>query len=137
MVITLYMSATVAFVFFSFTEEVNLVRDDFYETASQYDQRKAQIERGNSDLAKIAFVLNEKSHQLKIIRSDRSIDLLELVLYRPESGRYDQKKVIRFPADQDQALVNLSDIRQGKWTIKARWMQGGLNYTKEKKIWIR
>ena len=134
-VYTLFAGATLTFVFFALTQEVDLVRDDYYEYSLTHDQRmsaraeakelgeQASIEHG-SDMVHVHI---PREHVPNVIG--------EVVLYRASVTDADQNLDLDVD-DSGTMIISTSDLATGPWRVTATWKVDETIYELEKTIQV-
>lgn len=134
-VYSVFALATLGFVFFAFTQDVDLVRDDYYEYTLQHDQRmaaraaadalpNAEIEQGPS-----VVHIHIPAHHASTARG-------QVVLYRPNSTTND--KTIPLAVDESGTMtIPLTGMGVGKWTVTATWNVEDSIYEMERPIEVQ
>lgn len=132
-VYTLFAAATLSFVFFAMTEEVDLVRPDYYEYSLTHDQRaKAQANaRKLGDEALIEY--GSQTLHIHIPRNHCEGIEGEVVLYRASSMNIDQHVKLKVD-DSGTMVMSTDELAAGPWKVTATWKSKSTIYEIEKTI---
>lgn len=107
-------------VYYAFTKNADLVRDDYYESELAFDQTKA--EKANY------VALNQPIH---IEKNELGINFIypeemnsnaagKIVFYRPDQKKYDREFPLKIDEDRVQSLA-YSNFREGFYEVSVHW----------------
>ena len=135
--IIIFTLITFWFVYFAFNQDVNLVRDDYYEAETQYNNRMETIKRTNalSENLNIRIVSNniELSFPSKLL--DKTITG-NIILYRPSDRKLDINIPIKVE-DSNLQLISTQNLLNGMWKIQVDWNVDNLSYFNEKILMVQ
>ena len=134
-VYSIFALGTLGFVFFAFTQEVDLVRENYYEYSLQHDQRMEA--RHAADLLEgAALEFGNNIVHVHLPEEHRSTAHGQVVLYRANSTTSDQT----LPLELDETgtmTIPLQGMAVGKWTVTATWKVGDKVYEMEHPIEVQ
>ena len=132
---SVFALATLGFVFFAFTQDVDLVRDDYYEYTLQHDQRMAA--RAAADALPDAAIEQGATVIHIHIPADQAPQAHgQVVLYRPNSTTNDKTMPLAVD-DAGTMLIPLIDMGIGKWIVTTTWKVGEQVYEMEQPIEVQ
>jgi hypothetical protein len=135
--IVVFMIVSLWLIYFSFNQEVNLVRDDYYEAEVQFNEKMATINRTNLLTEKINISLVPQNIQV-VFPETFSHDKIEgsIFLYRPSDRDLDLKLPIQLDSSKVQ-LINTENMINGLWEIKIEWNVDTNIYFNDKLIMVQ
>ena len=120
-------------VFLMSRQQVDLVREDYYQTELAFQQ---QIDRVARTTRLKTAVMNYDSVQQKlVIALPDSLQKGEVKFYRPSNRRQDTYVQIQ-PNAQQRQLISTSSLAKGYWKVQLSWSDGQLDYFTEKELFI-
>lgn len=129
--IIIFMLISFWFIYFAFSQEVNLVRDDYYQAELNFDNKLEATERADS--------LNNKV-ELEIINKNLSISFPDffnknlitgsILLYRPSDQGSDFREQIKLDSSNTQ-LISIETLKNGMWRAQIDWQVDSLEYFTE------
>lgn len=125
---SLFMIAILSVVYFSFTQEVNLVSDDYYQQEIAYEAQIERINNTGSLVEKPMVVLKNTYVELSFPKGLNPKGVLHL--FRPSDGSQDRRIAIALGANGTQQ-VDFSTQEAGKWIAKLTWEEGDKEYYQE------
>jgi len=125
---SLFMIAILSVVYFSFTQEVNLVSDDYYQQEIAYEAQIERIKNAGSLIEKPMVVL--KSTYVELTFPKGLSPKGTLLLFRPSDGSQDRRIAIALGANGTQQ-IDFSTQETGKWIAKLTWKEGDKEYYQE------
>lgn len=136
--IVLFTIISLCFVYFAFNQDVNLVRDDYYEAEISYNERMETINRTKALKDGLHISISNKYIQLKFPSSLSLSSKIDgnITLYRP-SNRY---KDINLPIMLDSKftqIIKTDDLLSGLWKIQVEWTAGSLAYFNEEILMVQ
>lgn len=131
----LFFIIIMSFVFFSFTQDVNLVTENYYEKELEYQNHIDKVNRTNSLPEKL-----EISYNKDLIKAEFPNMFIDeeikgnFVLYRPSNGKED----ITIPIEltENKQFIGTEKLSTGLWRLKVDWNAKGISYFNEKLIMI-
>lgn len=135
--LVIFLVLNVAAVLFTFSQDVELVTDNYYEKELKYEDELIRERRGMDlkdqlqiDLNKLNLVINYPPSLLK--QSVKG----NIHLYRPDQKKFDY--IIKVEHDSTgQQIINMSGKAPGKWKISIELNDGSLDYLFKKDIFLR
>lgn len=135
--IIVFMLISFWLIYFSFSQDVNLVRDDYYQAEVQYNDKMETIKRTDSLVEKLLIEI--KSDNIKFIfpKLDSPAKISgSILLYRPSSGDKD----ITVPISLDSAntqIINTMNMVRGLWKTQVHWQIDSTKYFNEKTLMVQ
>ena len=135
--IIVFMLISFWLIYFSFSQEVNLVRDDYYQAEVEFESKLESIKRTNLLDANLNIRLLEKNIEI-VFPSNFISHKIEgsILLYRPSNRNSDVKIPIQLDSSHTQ-LINTDALMSGKWNIQVSWKTNSLEYFNEKNIMVQ
>ena len=134
--IIFFMLISFWLIYFSFSQEVNLVRDDYYEAEVQFNEKMEIVKR--TDLLTEKLNINLITGNIKVsfptIFEFSNINGT-ILLYRPSDRNLDFKLPIQVDSSGTQ-LISTENIMSGMWKIQIDWAVGTTLYFNEKIIMV-
>lgn len=124
-VYTLFASATLAFVAFAFTVDVDLVRPDYYEHSLLHDDRM-QARRAASSFTDAQISLLHDTLMIRVPAEHRAVSGT-VEMYYPGSTHHDQRFALTTDATGTM-IVPVPNVQPGKWEVTATWDYQGRTY---------
>ncbi len=128
--IGLFLIWLVVFVLFSFTQDVNLVEDRYYEKDRNYEQHMQRLTLTEALSEKPRILFQDATHTLEVHFPQRfmSEDLSGTIeVYRPSDGQIDRHFAVSPNRDSMQVL-SLGGLQTGLWRVKLSWDSDGFGY---------
>ena len=125
---SLFMIAILSVVYFAFTQEVNLVSDDYYKQEIEYEDQIERIKNTESLIEKPKVVLKNTYIELSFPKGLNPKGAL--LLFRPSDGTQDRRIAIALGANGTQQM-DFSTQSAGKWIAKLSWEEDGKEYYQE------
>lgn len=133
----IFVTSTLGFVFFTFTQKTDLVVENYYEKTLKYQDHinKAQ----NALDLEIPFRFELKGREMDLVFP---IEILteqingEIVFYRPSDSALDRMLPIQVNQEGHQ-LISLADFQSGAWKMQVLWESAGVEYFTESNFFIR
>ncbi len=130
----LFIAAILTFVFFAFSQDVNLVNKEYYQKGVRFDDERAQKERGEKVKDKIEIIQDETAVTIRFDDAYySSVKDAKAHYYRPSDRRKDL--IIKF--ESNPLSVSKKDFIHGRYTLILTWEYGGERYTYEKYVFIK
>ncbi len=126
---TLFALATIGFVVFAMSQEVELVSDTYYEDALRHDADVAARQR--TDALGDAFTIVPRHDDGDVVihwpREMAPLVRGEAVLYRPSRAASDVS--IRLQPDAEGRQIIATDaLARGRWQVKVTWSANDVEY---------
>lgn len=135
--IIVFTLITLSFVYLSFGEDVNLVREDYYEAELKFNDKMATEKRTSELIQKIDIKLTSDNIEFKFPNSSEGSKVSGTIsLYRPSNRKLD----ISFPINIDTASrmnIPTQSLNSGLWKIRVDWNVDSLSYFNEKIIMVQ
>ncbi|MBK8660696.1 MAG: FixH family protein [Ignavibacteriales bacterium] len=135
--LVIFILLNVAVVLYTFSQDVELVTDNYYEKELKYEDQLIRERRGMDlpdslqfDLDGLNLVINYPPSLLK-----KSI-AGNIHLYRPDQKKFDYNIKIEYNSDGQQ-VINMTGKAPGKWKISITLNDGSLDYLFKKDIYLR
>lgn len=135
--IIVFTLITLSFVYLSFGEDVNLVRDNYYEAELNFNQKRETQKRTDQLTEKLLINLSKNNIEFVFpsMFTTSSING-EILLYRPSDRELD----INLPIDLDSSKtmnIPTQKLNSGLWKIQVEWNADSLSYFNEKIIMVQ
>ncbi|MCF6365573.1 MAG: FixH family protein [Bacteroidales bacterium] len=134
--IFIFVSFFISFIFFSLTQNVNLVTDDYFPDEIAYESKLDKIRNTNILTEKIT--LKKENNKLIIlfpeIINNKKISG-KILLYYITDNNYDIELNIE-PDKTRKQIIYTKKIKKGRYYIKIDWNLSGKKYFQEFKITI-
>lgn len=132
-----FVVATLSFVFFTFTQDRDLVVEEYYEATINYQEH---IDRASNALAlEQPLEVEVEGHQVSLVYPpDMQLEALsgQIQLYRPSSKGMDELFAVR-PGEDGVQRFSLADKPAGLWKLKINWSHADTDYYSESDVFIR
>lgn len=125
---SLFVIAILSVVYFAFTQEVNLVSEDYYQQEIAYESQIERIKNTESLKNKPTIVLKKSFVELAFPMELKPKGVIHF--FRPSDGSQDRRIAIALGANGTQQ-VDFSTQEAGKWIVKLTWAQDGKEYYQE------
>lgn len=135
--IIVFMLISFWLIYFSFSQEVNLVRDDYYQAEVQFDDKLESIKR--TELLNEKLLISLEANNIKLVFPSNFIKNNidgSIILYRPSNRESD----IQFPINLDSnniQFIATTGMLNGRWKIQVNWRADSLEYFNEKNIMVQ
>ncbi|MCB9258693.1 MAG: FixH family protein [Ignavibacteriales bacterium] len=135
--IIIFTLITFWFVYFAFNQDVNLVRDDYYEAETKYNDRMETIKRTNALSENLNIRIVSKNIELRFPSNliDKTITG-NIILYRPSDRKLDINIPIKVE-DSNLQLIGTQNLISGMWKIQVDWNVDNLSYFNEKILMVQ
>jgi hypothetical protein len=135
--IIVFMLISFWLIYFSFSQEVNLVRDDYYQAEVQFDNKLESINRTEKLDEKLLISLEGKNIKLLFPSNFSNNDINGSVfLYRPSNRESDIQLPINLDSTNIQ-IIGTTGMLNGMWKIQVSWRVDSLEYFSEKNIMVQ
>lgn len=121
-VYTFFAVSTAAFVAFAMTENVELVRSDYYEQSLKHDETFAAEERGKA--IDLSLTQDGESVTIGLPASHADLTAGSVLFYRPENSKFDHS----FPLTGTTTEVPVNKIQPGHYEVSIEWTFEGKRF---------
>ncbi len=123
-----FMAAIIGFVIFSKGQNIDLVRDDYYQGDIEY-QGKLNRMKNASNLAKdVSIKIDSKTRDALI---EFPVDMKNItgniVFYKPDNKKLDFKLPINLEEGNSQR-TSMTIREKGRWKVNIDWQENGVDY---------
>lgn len=126
-----FAACTTAFVAFAMHHPVQLVREDYYASSLQHDQKRAAIDNAARLAADVLDASDDGESVTIALPAAMAHDARgALRLYRPSDAAADRVVVLALDVTGHQR-VRLDGLMPGRWTAQLDWTSGGRAYYRE------
>lgn len=126
---SLFALGTLGMVAFTLTQDVDLVRADYYEYGLKHDEQMRAEVRAHSLSTPLSIVYDAERAVVRLVfPPDHVADIRgTILLYRSTTMTQDRTIPIRVDAAGGQE-IGVRDDAKGKWTVKVEWTSRGVAY---------
>jgi hypothetical protein len=135
--IIVFTIISLAFIYFAFNQDINLVRDDYYEAEVQFNEKLETIKRTkklSEDLV-IKQIPDYILVQFPTEIRDRKI-AGTIFLYRPSNEKLDYELSIKIDSLKTQ-LIPTDKMIPGQWKIQIEWTADTNRYFNNKILMVQ
>lgn len=134
--ITIFMIAFIAFiasmVYYAFTKNADLVRDDYYENELLYDQQKEEQKNYASLSEKIS--INKEERGIVFYFPKNTNDYKgKINFYRPDQKKFDREFDLEVDKNYEQVL-EYKNFKEGYYDVYIEYTSQGKGYLFQDKI---
>ena len=135
--IIVFTLITLSFVYLSFGEDVNLVRDNYYEAELNFNQKRETQKRTDELTEKLLIDLSNNNIEFVFpsMFTTSSING-EILLYRPSDRELDINMQINVDSSNTMNFPT-QKLNSGLWKIQVEWNADSLSYFNEKIIMVQ
>ena len=132
--LVVFVTAILTFVAFAFSQDVNLVHQEYYQKGVDFDNERAMRDRAKLEDYKFSVAQNKKTVNISI-EEDYFLGItdVEAYFYRPS----DRHKDIRFSFESSMLSVSTTKLIRGKYDLKISWKKDGKDYLLEKYFFLK
>ncbi|MCP5062095.1 MAG: hypothetical protein GY936_06485 [Ignavibacteriae bacterium] len=135
-VIVIFTIVTLAFVYFAFTQDVNLVRDDYYAEELKYETRIEQIKRTKNLASPLKVSIKGKRLKFSYPKNFMADKIKgDVLLYRPSDRGRDIKFSILLDS-LNQQNISTRQMIKGMWKAQVNWSANDTTYFNEEIIMV-
>ncbi len=135
--IIVFTLISIGFIFLAFNQDVNLVRDDYYEAEVKHNDKIKRIERANNLIEKLEIQLSNNEILLQFPSTfERKGIRGDILLYRPSNRENDVKLKIELDSMNTQK-VSKSNLLKGLWKIEIEWNLDSLSFFNDKILMVQ
>jgi len=124
----LFVVAILSVVAFSFTQDVNIISEDYYQQELAYESQITKIKNTESLVEKPTLVL--KGNYVELVFPTDLKPKGNILFFRPSDGSKDKRVAISLGANSQQQIDFSTEIT-GLWRAKLNWAQEGKQYYQE------
>jgi nitrogen fixation protein FixH len=135
--IIVFTIISLLFIYFAFNQDINLVRDDYYEAEVQFNEKLETIKRTKklSEELKIKLIPNYISLQFPAELRDQEITGT-VFLYRPSDEKLDFELPIKIDSLKTM-LIPTKKMIAGQWKIQIDWTADKNKYFNNKILMVQ
>jgi len=134
--IIIFLIVVVGTVLFTFTVDVNLVADDYYEREIKYQEHIDRVERTKSLPKNISIIATSSNIIVKYPEMFPAESISgEIHLYRPADQNSDLAFFV-LPDSTNTQHIETGIMHKGMWKIKIDWQVEGVEYFTEKILMV-
>lgn len=124
-----FMLALIGYLLFSFTQDVDLVKEDYYEDGIQYQLEIDRMTRTAKLDHSLTWQFDKTSRRMTISYPDAAISGT-IHFFRPSDADLDRKYPLNLSSDGRQE-IDLNMLAEGLWRIKIFWQAEKTDYYTE------
>ncbi len=134
--IVVFTVISLSFVYFAIGQDINLVREDYYEAEVQFNELTKTIERTKNLDEKLNVLFSEKKIKLLFPKQFAFNNISgTILLYRPSNRALDLSKNILLDSNNTQ-YIDSDNLKTGMWKVQVNWMADSLSYFNEEIIMV-
>jgi hypothetical protein len=122
-------------VFLMSRQQVDLVRDDYYQDEIAYQRHINRLARTTLLTNPVTMTYEPTAQQVTIVLPD-SLQKGEVTFYRPSDRRQDMRVNIKRNPQHAQR-ISTEKLAKGYWKVQLNWSDGQLDYFKEESLFIQ
>ena len=135
--IIVFMLISVMFIYIAFNQDVNLVRDDYYEAEVKYNETMEKVKRTSALVDKLKISVIENNIQLQFPKISKSENINgNILLYRPSERNKDLSIIIQ-PDSNYLQTINTANMLSGMWKVKVDWTADSISYLNDDIIMVQ
>lgn len=134
-VYTVFALGTLGFVVFAMTQEVDLVRSDYYEYSLDHDSRMSARQHANALGTPLSVSVSGSMIVVSFPAEQAAQARGTVALYRASSTQHDRELALALDANGTMSIPT-SGMEQGKWTVTVQWSTAGQQFEKVSDIEI-
>jgi len=120
-IIIVFMLISIGLIYFAFNQDVNLVREDYYEAEINFGKKMETVKRTDQLTEKLEIILMSEYIQLKFPKMlDADKIFGTIFLYRPSNRDMDINLPIQLDSTKMQ-FINTNNLIKGMWKIQVEW----------------
>ena len=124
----LFVIAILSVVAFAFTQDVNIISEDYYQQEIAYESQITKIKNTESLVEKPSIFL--KGNYIQVVFPKPLSPKGHILFFRPSDGSKDKRVPISLGANGTQQIDFSTEIA-GLWKAKLNWVQGDKQYYQE------
>jgi len=125
---TLFVIAILSVVAFAFTQDVNIISEDYYQQEIAYEDQITRIK--NTENLDVKPFIELKGNYVEVVFPVELKPKGNILFFRPSDGSKDRRLPISLGANGTQQ-IDFSTQQQGKWIAKLLWSEGEKEYYQE------
>ncbi len=135
--IVLFMAVSIGFIYYAFHQDVNLVRDDYYEAEVQFDDTIDKIKRTNELKDNLEISLTTNNIELYFPAAYEKNKITgKIFMYRPSNGAKDFNLPIQLDSSNSQ-YISTNKLLPGLWKIKVEWSYDSTSFQNNKTLMVQ
>lgn len=135
--IVVFMLISFLFIYIAFNQDVNLVRDDYYEAEVKYNETMEKVKRSNALKENLKVTVSENKMQFLFPKiSNYEIINGTILLYRPSEINKDLSFAIKLDSNYLQ-IIKTDNMISGLWKIKVDWSADSTSYLNNEIVMIQ
>ncbi|GAB1442086.1 hypothetical protein MASR2M39_09210 [Ignavibacteriales bacterium] len=135
--LVVFLLLNIAVVLYTFSQDVELVTDNYYERELKYEDQIIRERRGMDLPDSLKINLNNStliiSYPSSLLKNTLNGNIH---LYRPDQKKFDYNIKIDYDSEGQQK-INMEGKAPGKWKISILLSDGSLDYLFKKDIYLR
>lgn len=136
-VLIVFVSGMVTLVLISFSKNIELVTDNYYEKDKLYQERIDSEIRAQQLEYDLAVFYDENNLTFKFPESmERDKISGSISFYRPSESALDADFEIT-PSENNSQIFNLSAFKSGFWKVNVNWNYDGVSYFKSDTLTVK
>lgn len=136
-VIIVFTVVSLAFVYFAMQQDVNLVRDDYYEEELRHQDKIEQIKRTQTLEEDLTISSSSKFISFQFPKEFSELEISgSILLYRASDRGKDKSFAIKPDSNMIQ-LIATESISPGYWKVQVNWETDSLDFFNEKVLMIQ
>ncbi len=129
LVYTIFALGTLSWAYYSFSQKVDLVSDDYYDKELKFDQHAVRVRNSLNLATPVRETYNADASQITL-SFPQAVSGGTVVLYRPSESSMDKTLALRTEAENSMTIPTNS-LTKGWWRIKVEWDSNGKSYYDE------
>ena len=135
--IILFMVISIGFIYYAFNQDVNLVRDDYYEAEVQFNDTMDKIKRTTQLKDHLEITLTTGNIQLHFPAIYEKIRISgNIFMYRPSNEKKDFNLPILLDSLNSQN-ISTTKLLPGLWKIKVAWNYDSTSFQNDKILMVQ
>jgi len=136
--IVLFISSTLGVVAFLMSLDYQIVTQDYYEKAEQYQEHIDRVEHAEAlrEPVEIQLINDSKEIRVRFPESLRASNPQGTIqLYRPSNSDMDRKLTLNLDNTGTQR-ISAAELAPGKWSVKINWSVDNKSYFKSENLFL-
>jgi hypothetical protein len=125
-----FVCAMASWIVFAMRNDMELVREDYYEQEIRYQSRIDSVTRTSAVRTGVRLHYAPREGALTLALPEACSDpgsAGELHFYRPSAAALDRKVKLDLDRDRKQ-IIDLTGLKPGFWKVQLSWTHGGVDY---------
>lgn len=135
--ITIFMIAFMAFiasmVYYAFTMNADLVRDDYYENERNYDDEKESKFNYAALNDQVTLTQQEEGVVFQFPQTVPTNSQGKIIFYRPDQKKYDREFDLQLN-ESHQQILDYTNFKEGYYDVTVKWNDASKSYIYEDNI---